>query len=206
MTSDASRHIGALPCSAESANSAQIFVCDMIHAERRQPLPSNTHRQGNISMRTSVVVATLVVLGFAAGGAYYGLEVYPQQQFRAGLDQSLATLPPGTQASYQTAHYLAAVAQGGGHRTDHPRPNPRKSAATVRCFGRHDRDGAAQSRIRGRLGACHGCSDNTRRGCASANCRGGDNHRPDRSFRNHQLLRRVSPSHQSTFVSMGFAA
>jgi hypothetical protein len=56
-------------------------------------------------MRTSVVVATLVVLGLAAGGAYYGLEVYPQQQFRTGLDQALATLPPGTTASYKTAHY-----------------------------------------------------------------------------------------------------
>ncbi len=56
-------------------------------------------------MRTSVVVATLVVLGLAAGGGYYGLEVYPQQQFRAGLDRALATLPPGTTASYQTARY-----------------------------------------------------------------------------------------------------
>jgi hypothetical protein len=56
-------------------------------------------------MRPSIVIATLVVLGLAAGGGYYGLEVYPQQQFRAGLDQALATLPPGTTASYKTAHY-----------------------------------------------------------------------------------------------------
>jgi hypothetical protein len=56
-------------------------------------------------MRPSIVIATLVVLGLAAGGVYYGLEVYPQQQFRAGLDQALATLPPGTTASYKTAHY-----------------------------------------------------------------------------------------------------
>ena len=56
-------------------------------------------------MRPSIVIATLVVLGLAGGGGYYGLEVYPQQQFRAGLDQALATLPPGTTASYKTAHY-----------------------------------------------------------------------------------------------------
>jgi len=56
-------------------------------------------------MRPSIVIATLVVVGLAAGGAYYGLEVYSQQQFRAGLDQALATLPPGTTASYKTAHY-----------------------------------------------------------------------------------------------------
>ena len=56
-------------------------------------------------MRPSIVIATLVVLGLAAGGGYYGLEVYPQQQFRASLDQALATLPPGTTASYKTAHY-----------------------------------------------------------------------------------------------------
>jgi hypothetical protein len=56
-------------------------------------------------MRTSVVFVALVVVGVAGGGGYYGLEVYPQQQFRAGLDQALATLPPGTTASYKTAHY-----------------------------------------------------------------------------------------------------
>jgi hypothetical protein len=56
-------------------------------------------------MRPSIVIATLVVLGLAAGGGYYGFEVYPQRQFRAGLDQALATLPPGTTASYKTAHY-----------------------------------------------------------------------------------------------------
>ncbi len=56
-------------------------------------------------MRTSIVVAVVGVLALAAGGGYYGLEVYPQQRFRAGLDQTLATLPPGTTARYKDAHY-----------------------------------------------------------------------------------------------------
>jgi hypothetical protein len=62
-------------------------------------------------MRTSVVVGTLAILGLAAGGGYYGLEVYPQQLFRTGLDQALATLPPGTTASYKTAHYSVLAHQ-----------------------------------------------------------------------------------------------
>src|SRR5271157_3943110 len=56
-------------------------------------------------MRTSVVIAVVGVLALAAGGAYYGLEVHPQQQFRADLDQTLATLPAGTTATYKDAHY-----------------------------------------------------------------------------------------------------
>jgi len=56
-------------------------------------------------MRAWIVIALLVVLVAAAGGAWYGLEVYPQQQFRAGLAEALATLPPGTTATYKTAHY-----------------------------------------------------------------------------------------------------
>ncbi len=56
-------------------------------------------------MRTPVVVAVAGVLILAAGGGYYGVEVYPQQKFRAGLDQALATLPPHTSATYQDAHY-----------------------------------------------------------------------------------------------------
>jgi hypothetical protein len=56
-------------------------------------------------MRTSVAVAVAGVLILAAGGGYYGLEVYPQQKFRAGLDQTLAALPPHTIATYKDAHY-----------------------------------------------------------------------------------------------------
>jgi hypothetical protein len=56
-------------------------------------------------MRTSVVIAVAGVLVLAAGGAYYGHEVYLQRQFRAGLDQTLATLPAGTTATYKDAHY-----------------------------------------------------------------------------------------------------
>jgi hypothetical protein len=56
-------------------------------------------------MRPSVVIALLVVIGLAAGGGYYAFDAYAQQQFRTGLDQTLASLPPGTTASYKTAHY-----------------------------------------------------------------------------------------------------
>jgi hypothetical protein len=56
-------------------------------------------------MRTSVVVTVAGVLVLAAGGAYYGHEVYLQRQFRAGLDQTLASLPAGTTATYKDAHY-----------------------------------------------------------------------------------------------------
>jgi hypothetical protein len=62
-------------------------------------------------MRPSIVIAAVVVLGFAAGGGYYGLEVFPQQRFRAGLDQALATLPPGTTATYKTARYSVLMHQ-----------------------------------------------------------------------------------------------
>jgi hypothetical protein len=56
-------------------------------------------------MRTSVVAVVAGVLALAAGGGYYGLEVYPQQLLRADLDQALATLPAGMTASYKDAHY-----------------------------------------------------------------------------------------------------
>jgi hypothetical protein len=56
-------------------------------------------------MRTPIVVAVAAVLVAAAGGGYYVLEVLPKQQLRAGLDQALATLPPGTTASYKDANY-----------------------------------------------------------------------------------------------------
>jgi len=55
-------------------------------------------------MRASFLVAgTAIVL--AAAGFYYGLEIYPEQRFRANLDQTLARLPPGTTVAYKGAHY-----------------------------------------------------------------------------------------------------
>lgn len=56
-------------------------------------------------MRPSVVITVLAVLGLVAGGGYYEFDAYTQQQFRAGLDQAIASLPQGTTASYKTAHY-----------------------------------------------------------------------------------------------------
>jgi hypothetical protein len=44
----------------------------------------------------------IVILG---AGAYYGVAVYPNHQFRAGLDQALAKLPPGYTVTYGGARY-----------------------------------------------------------------------------------------------------
>jgi hypothetical protein len=62
-------------------------------------------------MRTPIVAAAVVLLALAAGGGYYGLEIFPQQPFRAGLDQALASLPPGTNAAYKDAHYSTVTRQ-----------------------------------------------------------------------------------------------
>ncbi len=59
-------------------------------------------------MRMPVIAATVGVLAIAAGGLYYEFEIYPQRQFRAGLDQALLNLPPGTTVTYQDAHYSVA--------------------------------------------------------------------------------------------------
>jgi hypothetical protein len=40
-------------------------------------------------MRASIVIAATAVVIVAAGAGYYALEVYPQQRFRADLDQAL---------------------------------------------------------------------------------------------------------------------
>jgi hypothetical protein len=62
-------------------------------------------------MRTPIVVAVVAILAVGAGGAYYGLEVYPQQQFRSSIDQALTALPPGTTVTYKDAHYAPVTSQ-----------------------------------------------------------------------------------------------
>jgi len=54
-------------------------------------------------MRKIAIAAGAVVL--LAGGAYYGLFMLPDNQFRAGLDQALAELPQGYSGHYGSAHY-----------------------------------------------------------------------------------------------------
>ena len=48
-----------------------------------------------------ITAAALVV----AGSSYYGLVIWPQQRFQAGLDQWVEKLPPGYAAHYENAHY-----------------------------------------------------------------------------------------------------
>src|SRR5271170_7673168 len=52
--------------------------------------------------RIWIAVAAVVILG---GAAYYGLFVVPSQQLRAGLDQTIATMPPGWTVKYGGANY-----------------------------------------------------------------------------------------------------
>jgi hypothetical protein len=64
-------------------------------------------------------VAALVVVVAGAGGGYYGwtrLAAYSGEQFRAGLDQWIQTLPPGYAITYKTADYSVPtnVAKLGG--------------------------------------------------------------------------------------------
>jgi hypothetical protein len=81
-------------------------------------------------MRTPIIAASVAVLALAAAGGYYFLEVFPQRQFRAGLDQALASLPPGTTATYKDAHYstvshqavLTGVTMHGELAGDPPQP------------------------------------------------------------------------------------
>ena len=54
-------------------------------------------------MRKIAIAAGAAVL--VAGGAYYGLFVLPDNQFRAGLDQALTQLPQGYSGHYGSAHY-----------------------------------------------------------------------------------------------------
>ncbi len=86
-------------------------------------------------MRATVVIAVTCVLIIAAGGGYYGLEVYPHQRFRAGLDQTLATLPPGTAATFKDAQYSVlshqAVVTGLTVRAETAGPSPRRIDVTI---------------------------------------------------------------------------
>lgn len=52
-----------------------------------------------------LVVGAGVALVVIAGGAYYGLVVYPDQKFRKSIDQAIAKLPPTYTLTYEGAHY-----------------------------------------------------------------------------------------------------
>src|ERR1700733_12192654 len=56
-------------------------------------------------MRKGIDAGSLILAAALAGGAYYGLAVYPTQAFRAALDQAASALPPGTHATYKDARY-----------------------------------------------------------------------------------------------------
>jgi hypothetical protein len=90
-------------------------------------------------MRKIAIAAGAAVL--LAGGAYYGLLMLPDNQFRAGLDQALAGLPQGYTARYGSALYslLTHVATitdlsiegsepAAGQREPSPAPLPPKCA------------------------------------------------------------------------------
>jgi hypothetical protein len=62
-------------------------------------------------MRFSILAAAAVGLALVAGGAYYGLHTYSGQEFRSGLDQAIAALPPGTSATYKDATYSPVTHQ-----------------------------------------------------------------------------------------------
>jgi hypothetical protein len=63
---------------------------------------NRTEQRADDMRRTWIAVAAVVVLG---GAAYYGLSVVPSQQLRAGLDQTIATLPAGWAVKYGGASY-----------------------------------------------------------------------------------------------------
>src|SRR6266567_1627902 len=64
-------------------------------------------------MRKPVLwIVVLVVVIVAGAGGYYGwarLGAYSGEQFRAGLDQWIKTLPPGYAMTYKTAEYNVAT-------------------------------------------------------------------------------------------------
>jgi hypothetical protein len=63
-------------------------------------------------MRKPVLWVVALVVGAGAAGGYYGwtrLHDYSGEQFRAGLDQWIQTLPPGYSMTYKTAEYNVAT-------------------------------------------------------------------------------------------------
>jgi hypothetical protein len=81
-------------------------------------------------MKKSVIAGAAGLLVLAAAGGYYGIEIYPQQRFRAGLDQTLAALPYHATATYKDAHYSLlsrqAVVTGLTIHADIPGSTPQK--------------------------------------------------------------------------------
>jgi len=98
-------HHGTVPAPVTAKRKAWHRVAGVCDHTSGAAIPGP---DGDYPMRTPIIAALVVVLAAAAGGGYYALEVYPQQRFRTGLDQALATLPPGTTGSYKTAHYSVA--------------------------------------------------------------------------------------------------
>lgn len=86
-------------------------------------------------MRRSFIIATAGILAVAAAGGYYGLEVYPRQQFRDGLDQTLASLPLHAAATYKDADYAPlshrAVVTGLAIHAEIPGQAPQKADLTI---------------------------------------------------------------------------
>ncbi len=64
-------------------------------------------------MRKGIIAGAIIAVAALAGGAYYGLAVYPTQALRAALDQAASALPPGTHATYQDARYSFMSGRAG---------------------------------------------------------------------------------------------
>ena len=95
----------AMPMPGETANSTKIFACEEMQAtfgmlpDQRPPTRESFDAPIGRDRATGGPWA-----GRWRWGTYV-FDAYTQQQFRSGLDQALASLPPGTTANYKTAHY-----------------------------------------------------------------------------------------------------
>ena len=58
-----------------------------------------------------ILIGIAVAAVAGAGAVYYGLAVYPQQRFRAELDEAIQRLPAGYTASYTGADYAVAASR-----------------------------------------------------------------------------------------------